>query len=481
MDFRTYLLRAAQLFDEEEWRSRDKSPEEEEGDTRWGNCLPEILLEDIFSLLVPKHRHEASQVCRTWYQAFYAPRVWGTFVLMETTLTKRRFNLYKGYQRELCPRKTQVCLQRVGHLFKKIIITPLSDFYNLYEFLRVLSAFLEYYEEHEEYPMPLLKTFDFTFACENRGMTGSIVHGTGGKILQILETLLGNMIGLKHVSVNQLLLGPEEVPGLMESLAKNCAESLQTLELLNCCKVPYPMSDITQFGNLHTLTISPQHLDDEMLLLLAGMGLGKLHIVQDAYTCDTEPINYEVWKLVKEMAPNFRVSLSLRGLTKKEIVIQPHAPVYCVVYRAPYSKINLDFASSLCDYYPRYLEVYAQEGFPRSHGSRSFVDRGDTTFVHLVRICPRLKTLVIRERISYATLLIIASLGKNLENLVVRENALIKKMDWPMLSGWTDDFYRFLKKNSKNLEDTTREVSMLLKKSWKPLRDEDFKKVSIKL
>lgn len=83
--------------------------EEEEEEDFWAE-LPTILLEDIFTLLTPKQRHQASMVCRPWYEIFYSPRVWETFVLLERTLTKRRFNLYKGYQRELCPRKAQVRL-----------------------------------------------------------------------------------------------------------------------------------------------------------------------------------------------------------------------------------------------------------------------------------------------------------------------------------------------------------------------------------
>ena len=81
--------------------------EEEEYEEGWKE-LPVILLEDIFVMLTPKQRHQASMVCRPWYEIFYSPRVWETFVLFERTLTRRRFNLYKGYQRELCPRKTQV-------------------------------------------------------------------------------------------------------------------------------------------------------------------------------------------------------------------------------------------------------------------------------------------------------------------------------------------------------------------------------------
>lgn len=84
-----------------------KYDEEEGKESEWA-CVPKILLEDIFTLLTPKGRHEASQVCKHWYDLFYSPRVWETFILLERTLTKKRFNLYKGYQRELCPWKTQV-------------------------------------------------------------------------------------------------------------------------------------------------------------------------------------------------------------------------------------------------------------------------------------------------------------------------------------------------------------------------------------
>ena len=74
----------------------------------------------------------------------------------------------------------QLCLMRVGCFFKRIVVTPISDYYNLYEFLRVLAAFLAYYAD---FPMPLLHTFRFTFACESRGMNGVVIIGTGGNIL----------------------------------------------------------------------------------------------------------------------------------------------------------------------------------------------------------------------------------------------------------------------------------------------------------
>ena len=80
---------------------------------------------------------------------------------------------------------------RVGCFFKRIVVTPISDYYNLYEFLRVLAAYLAYYAD---FPMPLLHTFRFTFACESRGMNGVVIIGTGGNILDKVKVRPVSMV-----------------------------------------------------------------------------------------------------------------------------------------------------------------------------------------------------------------------------------------------------------------------------------------------
>nr|KAG5705314.1 hypothetical protein BaRGS_010765 [Batillaria attramentaria] len=454
-----------------ELAEKNEDEDEEEEDDGWGE-LPAILLEDIFVLLTPKQRHQASMVCRPWYEIFYSPRVWETFVLLERTLTRRRFNLYKGYQRELCPRKTQVCLMRVGCFFKRIVVTPISDFYNLYEFLRVLASFLGFYTD---FPMPLLHTFRFTFACESRGMTGVVIHGTGGKILDELKVLLGNMQQLRHLALNELLLDVLEVPGLLEAAAKHSGDSLTSLELLNCTKVPLAMPDVTQFCHLLKLKLSPQHLNDEVVLLLGGTQLLQLHLLQDAYTCPCEPVASEAWKLFKEMAPNKRVFLEIQGLTKTPLLLQPHAPVRGVVFRTPYHRLTADLCTWLVEYYSKYLEYFVQESLPRAHGSRKFHERADASFLRLIRTCHRLHTLVIRERISLGTLLLIASEGRALRTFIVRENALIKKCEWPRAREWSKEYYRWLKKTSRNYQLAFQEVPVVMEQRWKPSPDRAFK------
>jgi len=86
--------------------------------------------------------------------------------------------MYVGYRHEVCLRRLQLYLYQVGHHTQYIEFKPLSNFYNLHEILRVLATFLEFFEE---YPMPYLKGFHLTFACESRTGAEMYVHGTGGK------------------------------------------------------------------------------------------------------------------------------------------------------------------------------------------------------------------------------------------------------------------------------------------------------------
>ncbi|XP_062566450.1 uncharacterized protein LOC134228773 [Saccostrea cucullata] len=442
---------------------------EEESD--WED-LPDILLEDIFTLLEPRYRHEASQVCRRWYETFYAPRVWEHFMLKGNILTKRRYSIFKGYQRETCPRKTQICLHRVGYLFKKITITPIHDFQHVYEFIRILRAFLGYFDE---FPMPLLHTFHFTFTCETRGITGVILHGTGGKMMEELRHLLQNMKLLKDLKLNNLMLDEVEVSGLFEAIANNCSDTIQTLEILNFTKVPHPILDVTLFDNLHTLRTSPQHLDDEVIVILASSGVSNLHIIQGRYTCNADPVSDDAWRLLKEMAPHFRVTLEVRGHTKTPLMLQPHAPVNRIVYDSSNLKFPHETAIWIVHYYHTLLESFVQKQIPRTHGPRTFHDRGDAAFLMLVRSCPKLHTLIISERICTATALVIAKTKPSLQKYIVRKNGLLKRCDGPK----TDNFFRNadIRKTARSYEATNQQISEILGGRWILMSDRHFKKL----
>ncbi|GIX88125.1 f-box domain-containing protein [Caerostris extrusa] len=200
------------------------------------NILPDILLEDIFSRLTIRERYYASQVCRNWNRLFYSKRIWETFILGDKTLTRRKFNYYMGDQYVLDHHRTQLCLHRIARGIRKLIITPMENFYNLYEFMTILSYFCENFES-----LHMIRTFDFTFGCElspEVAQDRNKVFGTGGKLLEALKRLMDDLKGLRRLSLQDLLLEKIEARCLLDDVAYNCCESLRTLRLVNCSKEP---------------------------------------------------------------------------------------------------------------------------------------------------------------------------------------------------------------------------------------------------
>ena len=72
---------------------------------------------------------------------------------------------------------------------------PMENFFNLYEFMKILSYFAEFYDEN---PLQRIHTLDFTFSCHQvleREGNQELVFGTGGKLLQSLMRLMRNLTG----------------------------------------------------------------------------------------------------------------------------------------------------------------------------------------------------------------------------------------------------------------------------------------------
>lgn len=84
---------------------------------------------------------------------------------------------------------------------------------------------------------------------------------------------------------------------------------------------------------------------------------------------------------------------------------------------------------------------------------------------------------MVRDKISTATILQIASTTKNLRYLYVRRNAVLKRFDkaWSEMNHWTPEHYQWLKKNSRSYEDTENEVSKILGYRWQMLSEKEFK------
>ena len=211
-------------------------------------------------------------------------------------------------------------------------------------------------------------------------------------------------------------------------------------------RLPFSMMAVSAFRHLRCLIISPHNLGDDLVEALAGLErLRNLHIVSNAYTEPTPtPVDYRVWRALRKAAPKIRVHLVTEGKHKKEVVFQTRAPVKSVVYDTPYTRATQYSMDTVVDLYRTDLEVYCHSGLPRFHRQRGFVHRPDSAYLSLASECPYLHTLMIRERISSSTVLLLAFTAKNLRYFYVRRNAIILKCDWKQkevfLSLWPHSF-----------------------------------------
>ena len=88
---------------------------------------------------------------------------------------------------------------------------------------------------------------------------------------------------------------------------------------------------------------------------------------------------------------------------------------------------------------------------------------------------------MVRERISTATVLLIAHTAQNLRYLYVRRNAVILRCDWPQSPDWSHEFYEWLRSSSRSYDATEKEVSQILGYVWFMLSDRQFKLTNINL
>ncbi|XP_069997731.1 F-box only protein 39 isoform X1 [Penaeus vannamei] len=441
------------------------------------HLLPDLLLEQVFQYLTLCERYNASLVCSNWYAAFYFPRVWYTFVFHDELLTKRKFNYYSGYQKRLDHYKVTIFLSNMGKFIKTLIIKPMTNFFSLYEFCN-MSCFMNH-----KVPGTLdnVHTFRFHFSCHLAQRSEEVVFGTGGEILQMFKRLLGILTKLKTLELRDLLLEGADGLQLLDDVCVECCETLQTLILVNITKHSHCLLHPGAFVNLQTLVISPQNIGEDLLELLSHTTVRNMFIVQNKYTENGRILDPLAWKRCRKTNPRLRVHLSSEGNSKKEILWQRRAPVKSIVYESPYAKITTSVMMQLVELYHSDLEVFAHKQLPRFHMPRSFHDRADSSLILLARQCPYLHTLVVREKISTATVLLLVYTAKNLQFLYVRRNAILLKADWPMNPDWTFEFYDWLRRSARSYEAMEREVSQMLGHRWQALTDKQYKNLQLDL
>lgn len=94
------------------------------------------------------------------------------------------------------------------------------------------------------------------------------------------------------------------------------------------------------------MVISPQNIDDDVIILLADSKLRHLHLVQNRYTPSSICISScseKAWILMKRDNPKLFVHLRVESTNDGEILLQPEAPVRSIVYQSPKTRVKYFF------------------------------------------------------------------------------------------------------------------------------------------
>lgn len=222
--------------------------------------MPDIILEQIYEYLTRRERYYASLVCKNWYRAFKLPKVWSTFVLDDTTLTRGKFNYYSGWQYVLDHIRASTCFNKIGRNFKTLILEPTNNFQQLYQFMSMMSWYAErhlgcdFSSDIDNAVGTNVRCLKFKFPCNmaSDNKRGEIkIFGTGGEILAALKRLAACFLNLKVLEFVDLMLDSKEALVLLDEICINCTETLRKLVLINATKFYCPLIHIGVFINLN--------------------------------------------------------------------------------------------------------------------------------------------------------------------------------------------------------------------------------------
>jgi len=371
-------------------------------------------------------------------------------------------------------------LNAIGEKLQCLSFLPRENLHNIVTFQNCITRFCSV--THKK--LPNIKCFTYVFPCDFAKKNNEVeIYGTGGMILQNMKDLLQCLPGLQRLELVDLQLVGGDAEHALDEVGEVCRLSLQTLKIVNISRLPFSMMSVSAFINLRCLIIAPHNLGDDLVEALVGLQrLRNLHIVSNAYSQpEATPVDYRVWRAARRKCPRLRVHMVTEGKHKKEITFQTRAPVKSIVYDTPFTRVTQYSVDTVVDLYRTDLEVYCHTGLPRFHRDRGFIHRPDEAYLTLASECPYLHTIMIRERVSSSTILLLSFTAKNLRYFYVRKNAIILKCDWKQKEVWSDEFHSWLRRSSRSHADMEKEVSQVLGFRWYALNDKQFKLTSINL
>ncbi|KAK6112472.1 F-box-like family protein [Brugia pahangi] len=420
--------------------------------------LPDLLLEEIFSQLPIKNLGRCSQVCLNWYRVSQQDYAWRRFQYKDKMFTRRKYTSHAGWQHMIDHWKLRFLIMKATTKWKVLEIEPVTILFNLYEFIRVLTNFSEYYERNSlAKPLQGIRSFSFKWQLHvhvrGEGQTER-VFGTGGEMLKTLSLLLSYLHGLTELSLHELQLEPYECNDFIDDILYKFDSQLKSLCIINLTKVRRPFLQLGLFLFLEHLTVSPQHLNESIVTLLADLRhLKSLIILQNDKTFGAKAVDSKAWLSFAKRNNHTRIHLIQAGKRQNALLIQPKAPVYAIIFDKSTGQLT--------------NELTQEKGLERRYRSREFTKRVDVFAIELAHRCSNLKLLAIRERMCFASALLLAQIARSHQTTIcLRRNALLKRVNWAdgtvkSILG-SESNQKWIKGHCKNfeiLENTIRNIT----------------------
>ena len=158
--------------------------------------------------------------------------------------------------------RTSTCLNKVGRNIRSLVFEPMLNFYNLYEFMNMVSWYTERQGSDNTSVAGVgthIHRLKFTFPCNmaNTDDPDSIrLFGTGGKLLEALKRLMRNLRNLRCLELIDLMLDSKEALHLMDDICANCTQTLSKLVLINATRYYCPLLHVGVFINLNVSCLS---------------------------------------------------------------------------------------------------------------------------------------------------------------------------------------------------------------------------------
>jgi hypothetical protein len=272
---------------------------------------------------------------------------------------------------------------------RRLIIKPVAEYHNMCDFLNLLSNFIHYHD-FDDYPFPYLEEFSFTFYVlvsidADTNNQGDFLHafyqypsaiirgkkryyGTGGVILQTLRRFISSIRCLKRFSLNNLLLETNsDIGACLDELLQNSCETLEHIEILNYTSHIIPLYTIGLFSNLHSISISPHSLADDVLLLFANhlIHLYRLNIIHDELSIPcrySDSVWIEIDSILRENQRQWFIRMVTRGKCKTEPFWPGSpAPIRAIVYDTRSVKVVHTSIYTCMEQYSKTLEIYVSD------------------------------------------------------------------------------------------------------------------------